>query len=289
MKKKSISFILAICLTIVCALALTACEENPPGGHTHSLTKVDAVAATCTTAGNTLYYKCDCGKFFSDEQAESEIDKDSWIIAETGHTWGEGVVTTPAMPSSDGVITYTCHCEETRTETFAYTSPAVVTEEEWNQAFADAMSKTVAKTMVLFADGSTEPTLTAMVKEDVFYMISGSYEVLLFTSEGKYYAYEKIDNSWSLNGKIITEESYNNQINYLWDNFLGYFKTGEFGSASFDADNETYTYSAVFTGTTQLEYEATFVEGKLTRWTLGVMNRTVTFDFTEPTIEIPQV
>ena len=79
-KTKIITFAMAICLMVPCVFALTAC-----GAHTHNLTKVSPVEATCATDGNTLYYKCDCGKYFSDEEAKKEIKKDSWVVAKTGH------------------------------------------------------------------------------------------------------------------------------------------------------------------------------------------------------------
>ncbi len=50
--------------------------------HTHSLTKVDAKAATCTETGNVEYYKCSCGKYFSDAAGTAEItDKTSVVLA----------------------------------------------------------------------------------------------------------------------------------------------------------------------------------------------------------------
>lgn len=82
LKSKLVAFALAICLIISCMPMLIAC-----GDHIHALTKVDAVAETCSTAGNKLYYKCDCGKYFSDKEAKTEIEKDSWIISATGHSY----------------------------------------------------------------------------------------------------------------------------------------------------------------------------------------------------------
>ncbi|MDD7772166.1 MAG: S-layer homology domain-containing protein, partial [Firmicutes bacterium] len=56
----------------------------------HSLTKTEAKQPTCTEAGNSEYWTCDlCGKFFSDENGTTEIEKDSWLISATGHTPGE--------------------------------------------------------------------------------------------------------------------------------------------------------------------------------------------------------
>jgi len=83
LKSKIIAFALAICLIVPCMLMLTACKEE----HTHTLTKVDAVQETCTTDGNTEYYKCDCGKYFSDNEAKTEIQKDSWVVDATGHSF----------------------------------------------------------------------------------------------------------------------------------------------------------------------------------------------------------
>ncbi len=47
----------------------------------HSLQKTKAAAATYEEAGNTAYFTCAyCGKHFSDENATTEIEKDSWVI-----------------------------------------------------------------------------------------------------------------------------------------------------------------------------------------------------------------
>lgn len=85
LKSKIATLAIALCTAVPCMFALTACGDS----HTHTLTKVDAVAETCTTDGNSLYYKCDCGKYFSDEKAETEIKKDSWIVAKTGHSFAD--------------------------------------------------------------------------------------------------------------------------------------------------------------------------------------------------------
>lgn len=78
--KKLVSFLLAV--FSVCVM-LTACN----GEHTHTLSKVKAVAATCVTAGNSEYYTCDCGKYFSNADGTVEIAKDSWVISATGHSF----------------------------------------------------------------------------------------------------------------------------------------------------------------------------------------------------------
>ncbi len=51
--------------------------------HVHKGTKVDAVAATCETAGNREHWKCtECGKTFSDDAMTDEIDV---VVPAKGH------------------------------------------------------------------------------------------------------------------------------------------------------------------------------------------------------------
>ena len=55
--------------------------------HKHSLEKVSAVAATCTSTGNTEHYKCeDCGKLFSDPAGTKEITAESVITGMLPHS-----------------------------------------------------------------------------------------------------------------------------------------------------------------------------------------------------------
>ena len=79
----------AMCLSMLAlamAGALAACNENDEDAHTHDMTKVQAVAATCTEDGNEAYYKCsECGKYFSDEAGNTEISLEDTVIAATGH------------------------------------------------------------------------------------------------------------------------------------------------------------------------------------------------------------
>jgi hypothetical protein len=64
-------------------LDITLIEPN----HKHNLTPVTAKAASCTAKGNTAYYTCTCGKWFSDVTAQTEIeDKQSVTIPAVSHT-----------------------------------------------------------------------------------------------------------------------------------------------------------------------------------------------------------
>ena len=61
----------------------------------HTLTKVNAEAASCTKEGNIEYYVCkSCGKYFSDAAGQNEIvDKESVVLAKTNHTYEDGTCT----------------------------------------------------------------------------------------------------------------------------------------------------------------------------------------------------
>ena len=126
-------------------------EIAPATGHIHTnhLVFVPAVSESCFTDGNTEYYECSCGKFFSDNQALNEITAEDFTIAAhhtvdplaawesdnddnhyhicsvcsdktdvTPHSYDSGVITTPATETTEGVKTYTCSvCNHTKTET----------------------------------------------------------------------------------------------------------------------------------------------------------------------------
>ncbi len=55
--------------------------------HVHSLTPHAAVGAGCTTAGNSAYWSCSCGMYFSDENGATEIAENSWVIQPLGHNY----------------------------------------------------------------------------------------------------------------------------------------------------------------------------------------------------------
>ncbi|MBQ1363020.1 MAG: hypothetical protein IIY43_08235, partial [Oscillospiraceae bacterium] len=86
-------------------------------GHTHKLTRTEAVAATCERDGTEAYWICsDCGKLFRDAGGKNEIETPVTIPA-TGHDWGEWVVTAPATETEDGQETRICGNDPSHTET----------------------------------------------------------------------------------------------------------------------------------------------------------------------------
>ena len=101
----------------VCNEILVAQTEIPATGHTEKA--VPGKAPTCTETGLTDGVCCSvCGVVLT-PQTE---------IPATGHKWDDGVVTTAATCTEDGVMTYTCTvCHETRTE--AITAAGHIEEE----------------------------------------------------------------------------------------------------------------------------------------------------------------
>ena len=60
----------------------------------HELKKTDAKEPTCTEDGNKEYWTCDtCDKYFSDENAETEIQLADTVIEATGHSYENGKCT----------------------------------------------------------------------------------------------------------------------------------------------------------------------------------------------------
>ncbi len=99
-------------------------EPIPANGH--KLTETPALAATCTTAGNSAYWTCsECGKHFSDSEGNTEIEKDSWVIKATSHSWK-----TPTYEWSEDGMTCTatrvCANNSSHKETETVNSTSVV-------------------------------------------------------------------------------------------------------------------------------------------------------------------
>lgn len=67
---------------------------TPP--HTHSLTLVLAVPATCASPGNISYYRCAaCGERFRDDGGNDPVTEDEVKLAPLGHDWQEATCETP--------------------------------------------------------------------------------------------------------------------------------------------------------------------------------------------------
>lgn len=210
-KSKIVTFALVLCLIVPCMFMLTACEDD----HTHTLTKVDAVAETCTTDGNTLYYKCDCGKYFSDEEANTEIEKDSWIVAKTGHTyastwtynethhWKEatcGHSTEKGYYAEHSLTDNTCECG------YVAVTYTVANVDEWNEVFTGDyltngtinVTDNIYVEDVIDQEQSSVMTMKSTETSMVMIMVEGTetlYEYLV-NEEDVWYALSQVEDVW---------------------------------------------------------------------------------------------
>ena len=94
-----------------------ATETQPVTALGHNITSHAAVAATCTEPGNSAYWSCDrCEKYFSDEDGDTEIAEDSWVINALGHDFGNWTQITAPTCTAAGVETgYCSRCDATET------------------------------------------------------------------------------------------------------------------------------------------------------------------------------
>ena len=92
----------------------TKTEPVPAKGHT--LTAVQAVPATCETAGVEAHWECEvCGKLFSDAEGKTETTLEKLAIPATGHAYGA-----PVWKWNDDFIasaTFTCGNDASHVET----------------------------------------------------------------------------------------------------------------------------------------------------------------------------
>ena len=85
--------------------------------HIHNLKKINVRKASCLIDGSSVYWTYEiCGNFFADESAESEIEKDSWIISTTGHAFGEWRIIREATETEAGLETRICENDSTHEE-----------------------------------------------------------------------------------------------------------------------------------------------------------------------------
>ena len=78
--------------------------------HIHALTKVTAKPASCTEAGNTEYYTCQCGKWFKDAAAKQEITDKNSVVIPAGHKLTKVTAKTATCTEEGNTEYYTCQC-----------------------------------------------------------------------------------------------------------------------------------------------------------------------------------
>ena len=116
--RKTLHYLILAVTFIVNTVFLSACGTGT-GAHMHSLVHHLPVAATCESEGNLEYWYCaECGKYFSDKNANCEID--TAVLPAKGHNWSEWETTYPVSCIYDGSerrTCSTCYYSETRTVT----------------------------------------------------------------------------------------------------------------------------------------------------------------------------
>ena len=130
----------------------TFCEYiiAPKKSHEHTLQKIEAKEATCTTPGNKEYYKCEtCGHFFADEAATKEVMEGDMIIPARGHdyanlvyTWSEDYTTCTAVQKCNNCDTV--NATETVNSTSSVTQSQSCTAPELTTYTATFTSETFA-------------------------------------------------------------------------------------------------------------------------------------------------
>lgn len=95
--------------TYTCPLCGDSYISNETEALGHSVVTDPAVAATCEETGLTEGAHCSvCGEILTAQE----------VVAATGHSWDNGVVTKEATTEQEGIRTYTCTtCGATKTET----------------------------------------------------------------------------------------------------------------------------------------------------------------------------
>ena len=90
--KKPVSVLLSLVMVLgmFAVVPFTVGAQEAATGH--NMTAHPAVAPMLIVEGNSAYWSCDrCGKYFSDENGETEIAPGSWVLAATGVAEVNGV------------------------------------------------------------------------------------------------------------------------------------------------------------------------------------------------------
>ena len=102
--------------------------DEDPCANGHTLTAVEAVPATCETAGVKAHWVCSvCGKLFSDAEGKTETTLEKLAIPATGHAYGA-----PVWKWNDGFTasaTFTCGNDASHVENVTATVTNEVTTE----------------------------------------------------------------------------------------------------------------------------------------------------------------
>ena len=82
-QKRTITIVAVIAVLALIAVIIWLAVGS--GKHEHTPILIEAKEATCTEAGNNAYYRCECGKFFTDENCKNETTEADQIIPAISH------------------------------------------------------------------------------------------------------------------------------------------------------------------------------------------------------------
>jgi len=255
---------LLLVLIVPAIFLLTAC-----GSHTHSFDE------TWQTSETEHWHKCvsrNCN-----ETKDREL-----------HSWDNGVITVQPTETADGVKTYTCIvCKATKTESVEYV--ATLTQEEWDNAM-DLTNVSFTKTVVAnyTSDVSNE---TVEVSGDLIHFTNSYGSNCYYEKDGdSYYFYKKNSSDvW------VKEESNKNSFDYI-RNYLSMF-TGKRESFEYDVTEDVYYCAEIQVktpiGPTEIfsNPKFKFDNGRLVSITTSSSSgtRTITFDYSDVTVTLPNV
>ena len=152
---RTVSILLVIVGVMVCAVSCDMIKDVLPGilgGHTHNLTIVEKIEATCTENGQEAYFTCDgCDKLFADINGQTEIEAPKAIEA-LGHKI-VGVAGTEATCTEAGVADcFKCsRCEKLYADAKGATE---IEAPEAIEALGHSLTKTEAMSATCTEDGN---------------------------------------------------------------------------------------------------------------------------------------
>ncbi|MCQ2411402.1 MAG: hypothetical protein MJ057_00420 [Sphaerochaetaceae bacterium] len=93
-------------------------ETFESGDASHSVTKTEAAAATCTAAGNNEYWTCSvCTKLFAEEECETELTAEDVTISKIAHTMTHHEAVAATCTAAGTAEYYECsECEKNYAE-----------------------------------------------------------------------------------------------------------------------------------------------------------------------------
>jgi len=132
--------------------------DEDPCANGHTLTAVEAVPATCETAGVKAHWVCSvCGKLFSDAEGKTETTLEKLAIPATGHAYGA-----PVWKWNDDFTasaTFTCGNDASHVETVN----AAVTNEVTTAATCETTGVRTYTAKVTFEDKEYTDTKTEVI------------------------------------------------------------------------------------------------------------------------------